>query len=33
MKIGIDIDNTITNTLPVLKQYCKRYNEEVVKKI
>lgn len=32
MKIGIDIDNTITNTLPVLKQYCKRYNEEVVKR-
>lgn len=30
MKIGIDIDNTITNTLPVLKEYCIRYNEEVV---
>lgn len=32
MKIGIDIDNTITNTLPILKQYCKRYNEEVIKR-
>lgn len=32
MNIGIDIDNTITDTLPVLKQYCKRYNEEVVKR-
>ena len=32
MKIGIDIDNTITDTLPILKQYCKRYNEEVVKR-
>lgn len=32
MKIGIDIDNTITNTLPILKQYCKKYNEEVVKR-
>lgn len=32
MRIGIDIDNTITDTLPVLKEYCKRYNEEVVKR-
>lgn len=32
MRIGIDIDNTITNTLPILKQYCKRYNDEVVKR-
>lgn len=32
MKIGIDIDNTITDTLPILKQYCKKYNEEVVKR-
>lgn len=32
MKIGIDIDNTITNTLPILKQYCKKYNEEIVKR-
>lgn len=32
MKIGIDIDNTITDTLPVLKKYCKRYNDEVVKR-
>lgn len=32
MKIGIDIDNTITDTLPILKQYCKRYNEEIVKR-
>ncbi len=32
MKIGIDIDNTITDTLPVLKEYCKRYNDTVVKR-
>jgi len=32
MRIGIDIDNTITDTLPILKQYCKKYNEEVVKR-
>lgn len=32
MKIGIDIDNTITNTLPVLREYCQKYNEEVVKR-
>lgn len=32
MRIGIDIDNTITNTLPILKQYCKKYNDEVVKR-
>lgn len=32
MRIGIDIDNTITNTLPILKKYCKRYNEEVLMK-
>ena len=32
MRIGIDIDNTITDTLPVLKQYCKKYNDEVVKR-
>lgn len=32
MRIGIDIDNTITDTLPILKQYCKRYNDEVVKR-
>lgn len=32
MKIGIDIDNTITNTLPVLKEYCKKYNNDVVKR-
>lgn len=32
MRIGIDIDNTITDTLPILKQYCKRYNEEVLKR-
>ena len=32
MIIGIDIDNTITDTLPILKQYCKRYNEEVLKR-
>ena len=32
MKIGIDIDNTITNTLPLLKQYCVIYNHEVVRR-
>lgn len=32
MKIGIDIDNTITNTLPILKKYCQRYNDTVVKR-
>lgn len=32
MRIGIDIDNTITNTLPILKEYCKRYNDTVVKR-
>lgn len=32
MKIGIDIDNTITDTLPVFMKYCKKYNEEVVKR-
>lgn len=32
MKIGIDIDNTITNTLPLLKDYCEKYNRDVVKK-
>lgn len=32
MKIGIDIDNTITNTLEILKQYCIKYNEEIVKR-
>ena len=24
MKIGIDIDNTITDTLPLLKKYCEK---------
>lgn len=32
MRIGIDIDNTITDTLPVFIRYCKKYNEEVVKR-
>lgn len=32
MRIGIDIDNTITDTLPILKKYCKEYNEKVVKR-
>lgn len=32
MRIGIDIDNTITDTLPLLKEYCKKYNDEVVKR-
>lgn len=30
MKIGIDIDNTITDTVPILKEYCKMYNEETL---
>lgn len=32
MKIGIDIDNTITDTMPILIDYCKRYNDNVVKR-
>lgn len=32
MRIGIDIDNTITTTTPKLKEYCKKYNDEVVKR-
>lgn len=32
MRIGIDVDNTITDTLVVMKQYCKKYNDEVVKR-
>lgn len=32
MRIGIDIDNTITNTLPILKEYCRKYNDTVVKR-
>ena len=32
MRIGIDIDNTITDTLPILKKYCQEYNEKVVKR-
>lgn len=32
MKIGIDIDNTITNTLPILKKYCREYNDTVIKR-
>ena len=32
MKIGIDIDNTITTTIPLLKQFCVIYNHEVVKR-
>lgn len=32
MKIGIDIDNTITDTLHLLKKYCEEYNSNVVKK-
>lgn len=32
MKIGIDVDNTITDTLVVMKQYCKKYNDEVVRR-
>lgn len=32
MRIGIDIDNTITNTLPILKKYCREYNDKVVKR-
>ena len=30
--LGIDIDNTITDTLPKLKEYCKKYNDEFVKR-
>lgn len=32
MIIGVDIDNTITNTLPILKRYCQRYHNEVLKR-
>jgi len=32
MRIGIDIDNTITDTLPILKKYCREYNDKVVKR-
>lgn len=32
MNIGIDIDNTITDTLPILKRYCQKYNNEEVKR-
>lgn len=32
MKIGIDIDNTITSTLPILRDYCIKYNDEIVKR-
>lgn len=32
MKIGIDVDNTIIDTLPVLKKYCREYNEKVIKR-
>ena len=32
MRIGIDVDNTIINTLPILKEYCKKYNDEVIKR-
>ena len=32
MKIGIDVDNTITTTFPILKRYCIKYNEEVIKR-
>ena len=32
MRIGIDVDNTITNTMPILIDYCKRYNDKVIKR-
>lgn len=32
MRIGIDIDNTITDTLPIIKEYCKIYNDTIVKR-
>lgn len=32
MKIGIDIDNTITSTRDLLMKYCIKYNNEVVKR-
>ena len=32
MRIGIDVDNTITNTLDKLKKHSIKYNEEVIKR-
>lgn len=32
MRIGIDVDNTITDTLPILKRYCKKYNDDIIKR-
>ena len=32
LNIAIDVDNTITETKPLLKEYCKKYNDEVVKR-
>lgn len=32
MNIGIDVDNTIVDTLKTLKKYCKEYNEKVIKR-
>ena len=32
MNIAIDVDNTITETKLLLKEYCKKYNDEVVKR-
>lgn len=32
MKIGIDVDNTITSSLPILRDYCIKYNDEIVKR-
>ena len=32
MRIGIDVDNIITDTVPVVKQYCEKYHKEVIKR-
>lgn len=32
MKIGIDIDNTITNTVVTVKEYVKKYHKDILKK-
>ncbi len=32
MRIGIDVDNIITDTVPVVKRYCQKYNDEVIKR-
>lgn len=32
VRIGIDVDNIITDTVSVVKQYCKKYHDEVIKR-